>query len=330
MNAGGIADFYKSLGIEMGFTIKRGIGSYKGVSIDTAKLVMKSTDPNLPQGQMINAMYGDGFEYRWAIVDGLCVFTVGGDVDSAIRKLIDEVKEGGPEQMAAEMKAALTLLPEAGRADFMGTYNFLRLFKMVGAMAGAFMPVPMPFAQMDIPTKSNIVFAGKAGNNRMTVEICLPKEHLTETVSAFVQPALGRAREQGKRIVSLNNLKQIALACIMYADEHDGKFAPDLQQLYPYHRNPKILESPRKPKGFDGPSYIYVAGLKWPMRDPSKIIIFYENPAFCSDGICAAFLDGHSQWMKPAEFLERLEDTYKRLGREMPEIKFKDSTKPGL
>ncbi|MGB2808029.1 MAG: hypothetical protein WBC22_09820, partial [Sedimentisphaerales bacterium] len=94
MNAGGIADFYKSLGIEMGFTIKRGIGSYKGVSIDSAKLVMKSTDPNLPQGQMIDAMYGDGFEYRWAIVDGLWVCTIGGDVDSAIRKLIDEVKAG--------------------------------------------------------------------------------------------------------------------------------------------------------------------------------------------------------------------------------------------
>jgi hypothetical protein len=326
MNAGGIADFYKSLGIEMGFTIKRGIGSYKGVSIDSAKLMMKSTDPNLPQGQMIDTMYGDGFEYRWAIVDGLWVCTIGGDVDSTIRKLIDDVKAGGPKQMAAEMKAALTLLPEAGRADFMGTYNFLRLFKMAGAMAGAFMPVPMPVAQMDIPTKSNIVFAGKAGNNRMTVDIALPKEHLIEIIAAF-QPLLGKSREQAKRAVSLNNLKQIALACIMYADEHEGKFAPDLQQLYPYHRNPKILESPRKPKGFEGPSYIYVAGLKR-IRDMSRIIIFYENPAFCSDGICAAFMDGHCEWMKPAAFLEKLQATYKRLGREMPEIKFKSPTKP--
>ncbi|HIJ51629.1 MAG TPA: hypothetical protein HPP66_00565 [Planctomycetes bacterium] len=328
MNAGGIADFYKSLGFEMGFTIRRGVSSYKGVSIDSAKLVMKSTDPNLPQGQIINAMYGGGFEYKWAIVDGLWICTIGGDVDSAIRKLIDEVKAGGPKQMSAEMKAALSLLPEAGKADFMGTYNIPRLFKMVGAMAGAFMPAPMPLAKMDIPTKSNIVFAGKAGNNRMTVDIALPKEHLTEIVSAFVQPALGRARNQAKRAVSLNNLKQIALACIMYADEHEGKFASDLQQLYPYHRNPKILESPRKPKGFVGPSYIYVAGLTLRMRDPSRIIIFYENPAFCSDGICAAFLDGHCEWLKPAGFLQRLEETYKRLGRKMPEIKFKSPTKP--
>ncbi len=329
MNAGGIADFYKSLGIEMGFTIERGVGSYKGVSIDLAKLVIKSTDPNLPQGQMIDAMYGDGFEYRWAIVDRLWVCTIGGDVDSAIRKLIDEVKAGGPEQMAAEMKAALTLLPDAGKADFMGTYNFLRLFKMAGAMAGAFMPAPMPLAQMDIPTKSNIVFAGKVSNGKMRFEIALPKEHLTEIMAAF-QPPLAKAREQAKRTVSLNNLKQIALACLLYADEHDGRFAPDLQQLYPYHRNQKILESPRKPKGFDGPSYIYVAGLKPRMRRPQVIIIAYENPAFCSDGICVAFMDGHCEWLKPARFLQRLEETYKRLGREMPEIKFKGSRSPGF
>jgi hypothetical protein len=322
MNAGGIADFYKSLGFEMGFTIKRGTGSYKGISIDSAKLVMKSTDPNLPQGQMIDAMYGGGFEYRWAIVDKLFVCAVGGDVDSAIRKLIDEAKAGGPKQMAAEMKAALALLPAADKADFMGTYNILRSFKMMGAMAGAFMPVPMPFAKMDIPTRSNIAFAGKTGNRRMMVDIALPKEHLTEMMAAF-QPPLAKAREQGKRSVSLNNLKQIALACIMYADDHEGKFPDNLQKLYPYHRNPKILESPRKPKDFIGPSYIYVAGLKARMPDSSRIIIFYENPAFCGDKVCAAFLDGHVEALGQTEFLERLKETYKQLGKEMPEIKFK-------
>jgi general secretion pathway protein G len=74
--------------------------------------------------------------------------------------------------------------------------------------------------------------------------------------------------------------------------------------------------------GFEGPSYIYVSGLKQRMRRP-QVIIAYENPEFCSDGICAAFLDGHSEWMKPAEFLKKLEATYKQLGRKMPEIKFK-------
>ncbi|MGB2810056.1 MAG: hypothetical protein WBC22_20115, partial [Sedimentisphaerales bacterium] len=279
----------------------------------------------------IDAMYGDGFEYRWAIVDGLWVCTIGGDVDSAIRKLIDEVKAGEPEQMAAEMKAALTLLPEAGRADFMGTYNFLRLFKMMGAMAGAFMPVPMPLAKMDISTRSNIVFAGKAGNNRMTVDIALPKEHLTEIVAAF-QPLLGQSREQAKRVASMSNLRQIALGCLLYAEENERKLPPNLQVLVEkgYIKKPEILESPRKPKAFKGPSYVYIPGLETRIDKTHVIIIAYENPAFCSDRISAAFLDGHVKAMDQAEFMERLKETYKQLGREMPEIKFKDSTKPEL
>ena len=40
---------------------------------------------------------------------------------------------------------------------------------------------------------------------------------------AILMPALNRAREQGKRAACLNNLKQLALAWIMYADENDDR-----------------------------------------------------------------------------------------------------------
>jgi prepilin-type N-terminal cleavage/methylation domain-containing protein/prepilin-type processing-associated H-X9-DG protein len=40
---------------------------------------------------------------------------------------------------------------------------------------------------------------------------------------AILMPALQRAREQGKRIVCLSNLRQLTLAWIMYADENEGK-----------------------------------------------------------------------------------------------------------
>jgi hypothetical protein len=166
MNTSSIMDFYKGLGIETNFTIQRGVDRYKDVSIDSAKLTMKSTDASSPQGQMINAMYGGGFDYQWGMVDELWVCTIGSNANSEIRKLIDQVKAGDPKQLGNEMKAALALLPEADKADFLLTYNILRLFKMMTAMT----PVPMPMLQMDIPTKSNIVFAGKAGNGKMVVD----------------------------------------------------------------------------------------------------------------------------------------------------------------
>jgi prepilin-type N-terminal cleavage/methylation domain-containing protein/prepilin-type processing-associated H-X9-DG protein len=40
---------------------------------------------------------------------------------------------------------------------------------------------------------------------------------------AILLPALNRVKEQGKRAVCLNNLKQLALAWLMYADENDDK-----------------------------------------------------------------------------------------------------------
>jgi len=40
---------------------------------------------------------------------------------------------------------------------------------------------------------------------------------------AILMPSLKRAREQGKRAVCLNNLKQLGLAWIVYADDNDDK-----------------------------------------------------------------------------------------------------------
>jgi len=180
MNTSGLMDFYKSMGIETSFNMKRDVDSYKGIPITSAKLSMKSIDANSPQAQMITSMYGDGFDYRWGMVDGLFACAVSGDVDSTIRELIDQVKTDSPKQIGAEMKAALSLLPEANKADFVVTCNALRLFNFATSM------VPMPIPPMDVETKSNIVIAGKAADSKMVVNVALPKQHLMEIVSAVM------------------------------------------------------------------------------------------------------------------------------------------------
>jgi len=55
--------------------------------------------------------------------------------------------------------------------------------------------------------------------------------------------------------------------------------------------SPKCLESRRKPPGFDGPSYIYIAGQTVAM-EPGNIVA-YDNPEFCSDKINVLYMDGH-------------------------------------
>ena len=42
-------------------------------------------------------------------------------------------------------------------------------------------------------------------------------------LAGMLLPALSRAKETGKRIACVNNLKQLSLSLQMYADDHDGK-----------------------------------------------------------------------------------------------------------
>jgi hypothetical protein len=172
-------DLYKSLGMETGFTVKRGAENYKGVSIDNAKLSMKYTDANSPEAKMIETMYGGGFEYRWAIVNGLWVCRISSD-PNAIYKLIDQVKAGAPAQACPEMQKAMSVLPDAAGEDAIITYNYLRLLKMMGAFAP-----DMPFTMPDVPSKSNLVFGAKVGNGSMAIDFALTKEHLSEMMMAI-------------------------------------------------------------------------------------------------------------------------------------------------
>ena len=138
--------------------------------------------------------------------------------------------------------------------------------------------------------------------------------------AGILMPALARSREQGRNAVSMNNLKQLGLAVIMYADENQDKLPENFEQAKQYYRDSKILESPLKPKDFDGPSYIYVSGHSMKAESPARQIVIYENPEYCKDTINALFLDGHVEKMRRDRFLETLEATYKQLGKEMPEI----------
>ena len=138
-------------------------------------------------------------------------------------------------------------------------------------------------------------------------------------------PALAKTRQKAREVTSMSNLKQLGLAVIMYADDHDGKLPDSFEQAKQYYNNSKVLESPLKPKGFAGPSYIYVSGQKMNTGSPTMQVVAYENPEYCQDTIITLFLDGHVETMQKDRFLETLEATYKQLGREMPEIKFKGS-----
>jgi len=188
-------DLYKNFGMKIHMDVKRGADKYKGVSIDSAKLAFSATDSNSEMDKMIEAMYGDGFDYRWATVDKLALIAVGGDVDAEIRKLIDQVKAGGPKEIASEIKAARKLLATRGTGDFIGTFNLVRMIKMVASIMNGMPGAPL-MPPIKLESNSNLAFTGTFRNGKLTTKSALPKEHIQEFVGAFMTMQMTMAQHQ--------------------------------------------------------------------------------------------------------------------------------------
>lgn len=66
-------------------------------------------------------------------------------------------------------------------------------------------------------------------------------------LAALLLPALGRAKESGKRVACANNLRQLAIAASMYASDNDGLYPPRTlveawpSRLLPYYQNLDVL-----------------------------------------------------------------------------------------
>ena len=143
----------------------------------------------------------------------------------------------------------------------------------------------------------------------------------TAVLMAVLMPALTKSREQAQRVVSASHLSDIGKRMFVYANDYNDVYPPDLKELIEKaDLPPKSLESPRKPKDFNGPSFIYIPGQN-PMMESGNVLV-YENPEFCKDGVNVLFNDGHVAFMEPAEFKKELEKTYKQLGKPMPAVKF--------
>ncbi len=105
-------------------------------------------------------------------------------------------------------------------------------------------------------------------------------------LASLLLPALARAKESGKRIKCLNNMRQLGISLVMYTDENESKFPPRSHphrwpsRLQDGYRDLKILLCPSdRPDPASGPdtsglypadaaprSYIYNSWNDWYSR----------------------------------------------------------------
>jgi hypothetical protein len=178
MNEGPIAEFYKSMGMNITFDLKRKTDTYKDVAIDTIKMKIAPTDADSPEAQMITAMYGGELSIQLAATNNLLIYTLAQDPATMMRQLIDQVKSGAG-QVPSEMQSAMQMIPGADKADFFMTYSIIRLMQI----ASVFAPIP----QVNMPSQSAVAVAGNVGDGKMTLDLAVPKQQVMEVMQLVMQ-----------------------------------------------------------------------------------------------------------------------------------------------
>ncbi len=149
----------------------------------------------------------------------------------------------------------------------------------------------------------------------------------SDEMIAMLAPVLARAREKGQQAACLSNLKQLALAALMYAQDHGEKLPPAawVGELEPYHQNAAILRCPARPElpvAFAMNEKLVGAALQRVAR-PAETVLFFEvtveqpNPVGGPDlvpvggvhdgHINVAYVDGHCQLISWEEARRQLE-----------------------
>lgn len=137
--------------------------------------------------------------------------------------------------------------------------------------------------------------------------------------ASVLLPSLNRSREAANRIKSSSNLRQIGLACLMYANENNNRMPPDFNALlHTQEISVDVFINPRtntaRPAVLAGrkdvdvfgawanasSDYAYVGAGKT-NNEPADGILAYEKPGQLTDGINVLFFDGHVDFVRFSE-----------------------------
>ena len=131
-------------------------------------------------------------------------------------------------------------------------------------------------------------------------------------MAGMLMPALSQSREKARRAHCANNLKQIGIACIIYAGDNEGNFPNNFQQLadQEYLSAGKVWSCPAHGEPTLDPSnshYVYLGKrLADSVDDPNRTVLAYEKPDNHpgSQWINVLFVDGHVQGVPGPSFKE--------------------------
>jgi hypothetical protein len=129
-------------------------------------------------------------------------------------------------------------------------------------------------------------------------------------LTAMILPAMAKAREQSSRMRSLSNVRQVLVACFMYANEHKNQYPSDLQSLLKSSDlKADMLRNPRAPEKEQG--YVYLRPVKGTAAPANQVVVYeaWDKPPSV---LAVGFADGHAEMMDYARFEKALAESKAR------------------
>lgn len=133
-------------------------------------------------------------------------------------------------------------------------------------------------------------------------------------VAVFLLLAMFSTRNKATPwILDMNHLKQICLACQMYATDYAGAYPNDWAQLGPYLNDQAAFVADRNRQRTGAlanvmrwTDYVYVPGNS--KSSPADAIVAYLPAGFYPDkaGAAVVFADSHTEWMTVQELTRAL------------------------
>ena len=144
-------------------------------------------------------------------------------------------------------------------------------------------------------------------------------------LSAILIPVFFRAEDTAKQTACLSNVKELALAQMMYVQDHDGRFPPAANwpaATLPYFKNPQLLLCPQDSRtdkqsaGGQETSYtmddLMDAGKPAGILAPDEAILLFDGTSVFgpredaayrhNGGLSVGFVDGHAVWLEEESF----------------------------
>jgi prepilin-type processing-associated H-X9-DG protein len=140
------------------------------------------------------------------------------------------------------------------------------------------------------------------------VVLALDDKALAAQVRQLHGPAL-QATRISARVRSANNIRQLLLACIIYANDHKGEFPDTLEMaIQGAEAPPGVLVNPVEPSRRPGYVYVEPPSLK-DLNNASGRLVVYEAFDKWDAGVNVGFADGHAEFVRDeAVFVKLLND----------------------